>query len=331
MADPSHVRSWSVVTPLWLAPPEHAHEPHSPYVEFTHSEWARLRAFTPLTLDIDELAKLTGLNEPVSLPEVADIYLPLSRLLNLSVVATQNLHRVTDTFLGTPPTRIPYVIGLAGSVAVGKSTAARVLRALLARWPDHPTVDLITTDGFLFPNAVLEERGLMARKGFPESYDLPRLLRVLAAVKAGDPEVSAPVYSHLTYDIVPNGRQVIRQPDILIVEGLNVLQKGPHEGGSVSDYFDFSIYIDAEERDIERWYVQRFHTLRDRVFTDPDSYFHRYATLSMAEAENRALRFWRDINQPNLRANIEPTRDRAHLVLEKGSDHRVERIRLRKW
>ena len=328
---PAHVRSWSLVPALRLARPDPDPEPASPYLSFSYDEWARLRAFTPLTLDEDALARLTGINEPISLPEVADVYLPLSRLLNLSVVATQGLQRVTDTFLGTPPTPAPYVIGLAGSVAVGKSTAARILRALLARWPDHPRVDLITTDGFLLPNKVLADRGLMERKGFPESYDLPRLLDVLARVKAGEPEVAAPVYSHLSYDILPGEEQVIRQPDVLIVEGLNVLQKGPRDGGSVSDFFDFSIYIDADEADIERWYVQRFHALRDTVFTDPDSYFHRYATLSMDEADRTALRFWREINGPNLQENIGPTRDRAHLILEKGPDHHIERVRLRKW
>jgi len=315
-AAPDHVRSWTVVPPLRLAAEEPERARPSPYLSFPREEWARLRAFTPLTLGEDELARLAGVNEPVTLPEVADVYLPLSRLLNLSVVATQQLRRVTDTFLGTPPASVPYVIGLAGSVAVGKSTAARILRALLARWPDHPHVDIVTTDGFLLPNRVLTERGLMARKGFPESYDLPRLLQVLADVKAGRPEVEAPVYSHLSYDVVPGRVQVIRQPDVLVVEGLNVLQQGPRDRGSVSDYFDFSIYLDADEADIERWYVQRFHKLRDTVFTDPDSYFHRYATLSMAEAEATALGFWRDINGRNLRDNIRATRDRAHLVFE---------------
>jgi len=331
MPAPEHVRSWSMVAPLRLAEPDPPLTHPSPYLSFSRQEWARLRAFTPLTLGEDELARLAGINEPVTLPEVADVYLPLSRLLNLSVVATQQLHRVTDTFLGTPPAPVPYVIGLAGSVAVGKSTAARILRALLARWPDHPRVDLITTDGFLLPNKVLADRGLMERKGFPESYDLPRLLQVLADVKAGHPSVEAPVYSHLSYDILDGEAQVIRQPDILIVEGLNVLQKGPRDGATVSDYFDFSIYLDADEADIERWYVQRFHKLRDTVFTDPDSYFHRYAVLSMADAEAVALRFWREINGPNLRDNIRPARDRAHLVLEKGPDHQIQRVRLRKW
>ncbi|HET6794039.1 MAG TPA: type I pantothenate kinase [Acidimicrobiales bacterium] len=301
---------------------------------FTREEWARLRAATPLTLSEDDLAALRGLNDAVSLDEVADIYLPLSRLLNLYVHATQELHRASDIFLGRPAAKVPYVIGVAGSVAVGKSTTARILRALLARWPDHPRVDLVTTDGFLFPHAGLEERGLMGRKGFPESYDQRRLVEFLAAVKSGAAEVAAPVYSHVVYDIVAGERQVVRRPDIVIVEGLNVLQGGLDANRPmrlfVSDFFDFSIYVDASDGDIEQWYVERFLTLRDTIFQDSGSYFHRFAELTTDEAVNTARGIWADINAVNLHQNILPTRERAHLVLEKGADHSVHRVRLRK-
>jgi len=307
----------------------------SRYVEFTRREWAPLRAATPLPLSEPQLRPLVGLNEKVSLDEVADIYLPLSRLLNLYVAATRNLHQATDTFLGTVSQRIPYVIGIAGSVAVGKSTASRVLQALLSRWPSHPKVDLVTTDGFLLPRATLEAKGLTQRKGFPESYDVRRLVRFMADVKAGVPEVTAPVYSHLAYDVVPGELQVVRQPDIVIVEGLNVLQGG--RGGSargrslfVSDFFDFSIYVDASEADIEQWYVERFLTLRDTVFQNPSSYFHRYAHLSREQAVETARNLWTSINEVNLRQNILPTRERAHLILQKGRDHAVRRVKLRK-
>jgi type I pantothenate kinase len=271
----------------------------------------------------------------MSLDEVADIYLPLSRLLNLHVGATQNLHKATDTFLGTASPRVPYIIGLAGSVAVGKSTTSRILQALLASWPSHPQVDLITTDGFLLPMRVLEQRGLAERKGFPESYDLRRLVRFLADVKSGTPEVTAPVYSHLAYDIVPGERQLVRQPDIVIVEGLNVLQTRGGGAGRplpmfVSDFFDFSIYVDAAEADIEEWYIERFLRLRETVFQNPSSYFHRYAALSEAEARDTARRIWQTINLVNLRQNVQPSRERAHLILEKGRDHAVRQVRLRK-
>ncbi|HEX2092385.1 MAG TPA: type I pantothenate kinase, partial [Longimicrobiaceae bacterium] len=274
-------------------------------------------------------------DEYVSLDEVADIYLPLSRLLNLHVAASQQLFRAVDTFLGSPAARVPYLIGIAGSVSSGKSTTARVLRALLSRWPDHPRVDLVTTDGFLFPNRVLEARGIMNRKGFPESYDVRRLVRFLADVKSGVEEVSAPVYSHLTYDIVPGGEQRVRRPDILIVEGLGVLQTGAHPGERparvfVSDFFDFSIYIDASEADLETWFLQRFERLRRTAFRDPTSFFHSFATLSDEEATAFARSVWSTINLVNLRENVAPTRKRARLVLEKGEDHRVERVRLRK-
>jgi type I pantothenate kinase len=303
-------------------------------MDFARSEWARLRANTPLTLSEADLAELQGLNERVSLAEVEAVYLPLSRLLNLHVAATQNLHTATDTFLGTLPNPLPYVIGVAGSVAVGKSTFARVLRALLAHWPDHPHVDLVTTDGFLYPNAVLESRGLMQRKGFPESYDVRRLVQFMADIKSGAPVVQAPVYSHQSYDIVPGEYQVVDRPDIVIIEGLNMLQTGDGASGKgarvfVSDFFDFSIYIDADEEDIEAWYVSRFLALRETVFRDPRSFFHRYSDLTEEQAVQTARDIWRNINGVNLRENIQPTRDRARLVLEKGPDHSIRRVHLR--
>jgi type I pantothenate kinase len=308
----------------------------SPHIEFTRAEWARLRGNTPLTLSEADLAALRSAEEAVSLDEVTEVYLPLSRLLNLYVAAAQQLYRVTDTFLGSPAARVPYVIAVAGSVAGGKSTTSRILRALLARWPDHPKVDLVTTDGFLFPNRVLEERGIMDRKGFPESYDVRRLIRFLFELKAGREEVRAPVYSHLVYDIVPGQELVVQRPDILILEGLNVLQSGAGVDGRpprvfVSDFLDFSIYIDASEQHLEKWYLQRFQRLRETAFRDPTSFFHQYAVgMSEAEAMEFGRQVWATINAVNLRENIEPTRERARLILEKGEDHRVERVRLRK-
>jgi type I pantothenate kinase len=308
-------------------------EPMSPYLRFSRTEWASLRASTPLPLTENDLATLRGINEEISLDEVAGIYLPLSRLLNLYVSAIQSLHKATDTFLGHLPAKVPYIIGIAGSVAVGKSTMARILQALLSRWPDHPKVDLVTTDGFLFPTAVLEKRGLMDRKGFPESYDQRRLVHFLTEIKSGKREVAAPVYSHLLYDIIPDAEQMVNQPDVLIVEGLNVLQSAYAKRGSrifVSDFFDFSIYIDADEETIENWYVSRFLKLRETVFRNPESYFNRYSQLTREEAMAKAHSIWRQINGPNLRDNIQPTRERAQLILRKGTGHSIEEVRLRK-
>jgi type I pantothenate kinase len=260
---------------------------------------------------------------------VEETFLPLSRLLNLFVQGSQLLSSVTDTFLGTQPQPRPFIVGVAGSVAVGKSTIARVLEALLARWPHHPRVDLVTTDGFLFPNSVLEERGLMERKGFPESYDRAALLDFVARAAAGEEHLEIPVYSHIRYDIVPGEDRVINQPDILIVEGLNVLQAGQN-GAFVSDYFDFSVFVDADLDDIRRWYVERFLTLKATAFTQPDAYFRRYADFTEEEAVTEALAIWERINEVNLVDNILPTRDRASLILEKASDHSVRRVRLRR-
>lgn len=303
------------------------------FENFTRQEWAELRAATPMTLREADLERLRGINERIDLDEVAAVYLPLTRLLNLYVSATQNLHKVSATFLGTLAPKMPYVIGVAGSVAVGKSTFSRILQALLARWPDHPKVDLITTDGFLHPNRVLEERGIMNRKGFPESYDTRTLLKFLRDLKSGQAVVDAPVYSHVVYDIVDGESASVCQPDILILEGLNVLQVGSPSSEStefVSDYFDFSIYIDADEADIESWYVARFLSLCESVFQEPDSFFRHYAHLSRDEATETAHSIWKGINGLNLRENIEPTRERASLILRKGSDHRVSRVHLRK-
>ncbi len=300
----------------------------SPYVELRREQWRELRRATPLTLTLDELVALRGLGDPVDLDEVVDVYLPLSRLVSFRVAARQRLYEATTSFLGEQTTKVPFVIGIAGSVAVGKSTTARLLKTLLARWPDHPHVDLVTTDGFLHSKAELLRRGIMHRKGFPESYDRRGLLRFVSDVKSGAAEVRAPVYSHLAYDIVPGETQVVRKPDILIVEGLNVLLPG--QGLTVADLFDFSIYVDAHTDDIAHWYVERFLALRDTAFADPDSHFHHYASLTDDQARAEATRLWREINEPNLVHNILPTRPRATLVLRKDADHRTNRVRLRK-
>ena len=303
----------------------------SRFVEFDRDEWARLRQSTPLTLTEDDLADLRGISDRLDLDEVADVYLPLTRLLNLYVAATQQLFKATDTFLGKPPGKVPYIIGIAGSVAVGKSTTSRVLQALLSRWPDHPTVDLVTTDGFLYDNATLIEKNLMHRKGFPESYDRKRLVEFLSELKGGEKEAHAPVYSHEAYDIVPAEHVTVRQPDIVIVEGLNVLQvQGGGPRGFVSDYFDFTIYVDADEADIEEWYVERFFTLRDTVFRKDHAFFTRYADLTDDEADREARMIWRTINGVNLAENIAPTRGRAHLILLKGPHHLVQQVQLRR-
>lgn len=316
-----------------------AHHPPlpSPYVELTRADWARLRDTHPIDLTSDDVRRLAGLGERIDLAEVEDVYLPLSRLLNFYAAATQNLHRTTTDFLQERPAKTPFIIGVAGSVAVGKSTTARVLQELLARWPDTPRVELITTDGFLYPNAELERRGIMDRKGFPESYDRRALVRFVAEVKGGKAEVEAPVYSHLVYDIVPDEKIVVRQPDILIVEGLNVLQPPVSTPGqptrstlTVSDFFDFSVYVDARETDIREWYINRFLRLRETAFADPDSYFHRYARLDDDEAATLATRIWESINLPNLIDNVQPTRGRATAILRKSSNHAVDSVKLRK-
>jgi len=307
----------------------------SPYRVFTRDEWAKLRADTPMTLVPRELEQFSGLIEDLSMVEVEQIYLPLSRLLNLHIAAAQELHAVTNRFLGRKDHRVPYILGIAGSVAVGKSTTARVLKALLARWPDHPRVDLITTDGFLHPNEDLNRRGIMHRKGFPESFDTARLLNFLHEVKSGKEKVEAPVYSHFHYDILPGQTLAIDRPDILIVEGLNVLQPArmPKDGEAipfVSDFFNFSIYIDADAKVIEEWYVTRFMRLRQTAFRDPAAYFHRYAHLTPDEARAQALEIWRTINEKNLAENILPTRQRARLILRKSANHRIEDVALRR-
>ncbi|MEW6766695.1 MAG: type I pantothenate kinase [Pseudomonadota bacterium] len=308
---------------------------YNPYRIFTREQWAALRDDTPMTLTAEEIERLHSMHDRLDIKEVEEIYLPLSRLLTYYVSATQRLFVAQRQFLGIEDRKMPYIIGVAGSVAVGKSTTARVLQALLARWSPRPRVDLVTTDGFLFPNEVLEREGLMQKKGFPESYDRPALLSFLSDIKSGRRPVRAPVYSHLTYDIMPNHWLEVDRPDILIVEGLNVLQTGPlpSDGKAVpfvSDFFDFSVYIDADEDILRDWYVERFLTLRDTAFLDPRSYFNRYAKFSDKEATDKALSLWNTINLVNLEENIVPTRPRATLILKKGSDHVIETVSLRR-
>ncbi len=303
--------------------------PHPRYIDFDRDAWSKLRANTPLTLDETDLEKLRGINVALDLEEVQDMYLPLSRLLNLEVQGSRQMAAVTDTFLGTPPRPIPFIVGVAGSVAVGKSTISRVMQALLSRWPDHPEVELVTTDGFLYPNSILEERGLMEKKGFPQSYDRRALLSFVARAKAGEPHIEVPVYSHIKYDVVDGESRVIDHPDILIVEGLNVLQAGGG-GAFVSDYFDFTIFVDADPSHIKEWYVERFLTLKDTAFAQPDAYFRRFSELTDDEAVEVAGDIWTRINEANLYENILPTRDRASLILEKDHNHALHRVRLRR-
>lgn len=307
----------------------------SPYQRFSRADWAQLRADTPLTLDARELNELKSLNDRVDMEEVVAIYLPVARLLSLYVDATQQLFHATSRFLGKNGKKVPFIIGMAGSVAVGKSTTARILQRLLTRWPSHRKVDLVTTDGFLLPNAELERQGILNRKGFPESYDLNAMLRFLTDIKAGARQVRAPIYSHLTYDVLTDQQLTIDNPDILLVEGLNVLQAGrpPRDGEAipyVSDFFDFSIYMDADEEVLRGWYIDRFLQLRSTAFADPKSYFHRYATLSDAEARATANEIWESINLVNLRENVLPTRQRAHLILHKDANHVINEVSLRK-
>jgi type I pantothenate kinase len=303
----------------------------SPFVEISRADWAALGRSTELPLTEQEISQIRGLGDFLDLKEVSDVYLPLSRLLNLYVTEAQRLHSVTSEFLGERAKRTPFIIGVAGSVAVGKSTVARLLKEMLSRWPSTPRVELVTTDGFLYPNAELERRNLMHRKGFPESYDRLALLKFVADIKSGVERVSAPVYSHLSYDIVPGAEVVIESPDVVIVEGLNVLQP-PVMGQEValSDYFDFKIYVDADVDSVTQWFIGRFEQLREGAFTNPKSYFHRYAEMPFEQALARANEIWRTINLPNLIENIQPTRSRATLVLQKGSDHAVQSVLLRK-
>ncbi|HUP65262.1 MAG TPA: type I pantothenate kinase [Thermoanaerobaculia bacterium] len=302
----------------------------SPYLEFDRLSWKRLRGETPLTLNEKDLDELSGIEAKLSMEEVEEVYLPLSRLLNLHIQAVQDLHQVTSRFLGSLAPRVPYLIAIAGSVSVGKSTTARILRTLLSRWPNHPRVHLVTTDGFLYPNRILRERGLMERKGFPESYDLARLIRFVSDLKSGRFPVAAPVYSHFNYDILEESVQQVDQADIVILEGLNVLQSGMRHSVFVSDYIDFSIYVDAGEEELEKWYLERFRKLRETAFREPESFFHEFAKMSEEEAVALARGIWGEINLANLRENIAPTREKATLILEKGENHVIGKILLRK-
>jgi type I pantothenate kinase len=307
----------------------------APYHRFTRAEWSRFRNGEPMTLSDEDVRRLRSLTDPISLYEAEDVYLPIARLISFYVEATQAVHRVSTRFLGADDRKVPYIIGVAGSVASGKSTTSRILRALLQRWKTSPKVDLVTTDGFLYPNAELERRGLMDRKGFPESYDRARFVAFLADIKSGKADVEAPVYSHLVYDVVPGEKLVIDRPDILIVEGLNILQPGelPKDGKPIlfaSDFLDFSIYIDASEADLRDWFMARFRALRETAFTDEKSFFHRFAEMSQEEAEKFGLWAWEAINLPNLLENVQPTRGRATLILRKGRSHAIEVVELRK-
>jgi type I pantothenate kinase len=307
----------------------------APYLTFSAAEWAKYRDGEPMTLDAADIERLRSLNDPISLPEAEAIYLPLARLLSLHVEAAQGLHSASSRFLGTGDDKVPFIIGVAGSVAVGKSTTARILRSLLRRWKTSPKVDLVTTDGFLFPNSELEARGLMDRKGFPESYDRARFVGFLSDIKSGKPRVSVPTYSHLIYDILPDETVTIEKPDILIVEGLNILQPGelPKNGKPIlfaSDFIDFSIYIDADEEDLRRWFLERFFKLRETAFRDPASFFHRFSLMSAEEAGKLGVWVWETINLPNLLDNILPTRSRARLILKKGASHAIEEVALRR-
>jgi len=300
----------------------------SPYLDFDRDTWRGLRKSMPQVLTESEVKKLAGIGENINLEEVADVYLPLSRLIHMQVAARQALTAATEEFLGNPPSHVPFVIGVAGSVAVGKSTTARLLQVLLERWDSHPKVDLVTTDGFLYPTKILQERGLMSRKGFPESYDRRALMRFVTDVKSGKEVVRAPLYSHVSYDIVPDEYQMVNQPDILILEGLNVLQTGPTL--MISDLFDFSVYVDARVETIEKWYINRFLGLRHTAFREPGAHFAAYADMNDEQAFAQAREIWQSINLPNLVENILPTRVRASLVLRKGADHTVEKVRMRK-
>ncbi len=303
----------------------------TPFIEISRSDWAELGNSTELPLTEAEISQIRGLGDFLDLKEVREVYLPLSRFLNIYVSEYSKLHRATSDFLGERSAKVPFVIGIAGSVAVGKSTVSRLLRELLARWEGTPKVSLITTDGFLYPNAELETRSLMNRKGFPESYDRMALLNFVADIKSGKENVQAPVYSHLTYDIVPGKFDTVSSPDVVIIEGLNVLQgPGPDQDLTLSDYFDFKIYVDAETANISKWFLNRFHELRESAFTNPASYFHRYAEMPLDQALEKAREIWQSINLPNLKENILPTRSRATLVLIKGDQHAVETVLLRK-
>ena len=300
----------------------------SPYLDFDRDTWRGLRKSMPQVLTESEVKKLAGIGENINLEEVADVYLPLSRLIHMQVAARQALTAATEEFLGNPPSHVPFVIGVAGSVAVGKSTTARLLQVLLERWDSHPKVELVTTDGFLYPTKILQDRGLMSRKGFPESYDRRALMRFVTDVKSGKEVVRAPLYSHVSYDIVPDEYQMVNQPDILILEGLNVLQTGPTL--MISDLFDFSVYVDARVETIEKWYINRFLGLRHTAFREPGAHFAAYADMNDEQAFAQAREIWQSINLPNLVENILPTRVRASLVLRKGADHTVEKVRMRK-